>query len=34
VDVPEKWLVEADGEILGHGSFSIGIVRDRLFFKI
>jgi diacylglycerol kinase (ATP) len=34
VGIPEKWLVEADGEILGQGSFSIEVVPDRLFFKI
>lgn len=33
-DIPETWLVEADGEILGHGSFTVELVQDRLFFKI
>ena len=33
-DIPETWLVEADGEILGHGSFAVRVVEDRLFFKI
>ena len=32
--VPETWLVEADGEILGTGSFTAQVVSDRLFFKI
>ncbi len=34
VGIPETWLVEADGEILGHGSFKVEIVQERLFFKI
>lgn len=34
VDIPDTWLVEADGEILGHGSFTVDLVQDRLFFKI
>lgn len=34
VDIPETWLVEADGEILGRGSFNVDVVQDRLFFKI
>ncbi len=34
VDIPETWLVEADGEILGHGSFTVEVVHGRLFFKI
>ncbi len=34
VDVPETWLVEADGEILGTGSFTAEAVQNRLFFKI
>ncbi len=34
VRIPETWLVEADGEILGHGSFAVELVQDRLFFKI
>lgn len=34
IDVPEAWLVEADGEILGTGSFTVEVVQDRLFFKI
>jgi YegS/Rv2252/BmrU family lipid kinase len=34
VDVPETWLIEADGEILGTGSFTAEVVQDRLFFKI
>ena len=34
VDVPDAWLIEADGEILGTGSFTAEVVQDRLFFKI
>ncbi len=34
VDVPETWLVEADGEILGTGSFTAEILQGRVFFKI
>jgi diacylglycerol kinase (ATP) len=34
VRISETWLVEADGEILGHGSFTVEVVQDRLFFKI
>ncbi len=34
VDVPETWLVEADGEILGTGSFTVQLEGGRLFFKI
>lgn len=34
VDVPDTWLVEADGEILGTGSFTAEVIKDRLLFKI
>jgi diacylglycerol kinase (ATP) len=34
VGIPDTWLVEADGEILGHGSFTVEVVQGRLFFKI
>jgi diacylglycerol kinase (ATP) len=34
VDVPEAWLVEADGEIVGAGPFTAEIRSDRLVFKI
>jgi len=34
VGVPETWLVEADGEILGHGSFTVEVIPGRLSFKI
>jgi YegS/Rv2252/BmrU family lipid kinase len=34
VDVPETWLIEADGEILGTGSFTAEILQGRVFFKI
>jgi hypothetical protein len=34
VNVPETWLVEADGEILGSGSFTAEAIRNRLLFKI
>jgi YegS/Rv2252/BmrU family lipid kinase len=34
VNVPETWLVEADGEILGSGSFTAEAIGNRLLFKI
>ncbi len=34
VDVPDAWLVEADGEILGTGAFTVEALHDRLLFKI
>lgn len=34
VDVREGWLVEADGEIIGKGSFRVDIVEGRLRFKL
>jgi diacylglycerol kinase (ATP) len=34
VDIPETWMVEADGEIIGSGSFTAETIQGRLFFKI
>jgi YegS/Rv2252/BmrU family lipid kinase len=34
VDIPETWKVEADGEIIGSGSFTAEAIGDRLLFKI
>jgi len=34
VDVPDTWMVEADGEIIGSGSFTAEALQGRLLFKI
>lgn len=34
VQVPGTWLVEADGEILGTGSFKAEVLQGRLLFKV
>jgi len=33
-DVPDDWIVEADGEILGTGAFTARVVGGRLRFKV
>ncbi len=33
VTIPDDWLVEADGEIIGSGSFAAETIRGRLLFK-
>jgi len=34
IEVPDTWLVEADGEILGTGSFTAEVLEGRLLFKV
>lgn len=34
VKIPEEWLLEADGEIVGRGSFSVEVAGGHLNFKI
>ena len=34
VDVPDSWMVEADGEIIGSGSFSAQVIQGMVNFKI
>ena len=34
VEVPDSWMIEADGEIIGTGSFSARVVQGKLNFKI
>ena len=34
VDVPDSWLIEADGEIFGSGSFTARVIQGLLSFKI
>ena len=34
VEVPDGWMVEADGEIIGTGSFTAEAIQGKLYFKI
>jgi len=34
VRIPDSWIVEADGEILGSGSFTAEVIEGRLLFKV
>lgn len=34
VEVPDRWMIEADGEIIGTGSFSAQVVQGMVSFKI
>lgn len=34
VDVPDSWMIEADGEIIGSGSFTAKVIQGKLNFKI
>jgi diacylglycerol kinase family enzyme len=34
ISVPGRWPVEADGELLGHGSVAVGVVPGAIDFKI
>lgn len=34
VRVPDEWVIEADGEIVGHGSFTVQVLGGQLRFKV